>query len=98
MSQIVIQGNQPLLNVAFTNSAGAPTDPTTVTFKITDPTGAKTTYVYNTDAQLVKDSVGNYHVAWLFNLGGEWAYRFEGTGTVTAAAQSTIICQAARPS
>ena len=98
MSQLVVQGNQPLLNVLFTDKNGVPTDPTTVKFKITDPTGVETTYVYLTDAQLVKDSTGAYHVAWPFTMGGEWAYRFEGTGAVMAAAQSTVICQAARPS
>lgn len=40
------------------NVNGTPTDPTAVTFKVRVPAGTVTTYVYGTDAQLVKASAG----------------------------------------
>ena len=62
------------------------TDPTVVTFKMEKPDGSVQTYVYGTDAQLVKDATGYYHVDWLTALQGAHTYRFAGTGTVCPAA------------
>lgn len=69
----------------FKNSAGSDIDPTTVSFKFTTPGGVATTYLYGTDAQVVKDSVGNYHVDLSVNQRGDWHYRWESTGTGQAA-------------
>lgn len=56
------------------------TDPTTVTFRIKDPSGTITVYVYLTNSELVKDSAGNFHVDWKFSLSGDYYYRWEGSG------------------
>lgn len=66
---------------AFTNSAGTATDPTTVKHKFTTPAGVTTTYTHGTDAQLVKDSTGNYHVDIDVTAKGKWRYRWEGLGS-----------------
>lgn len=63
--------------------AGVPTDPTTLSLTVTDPTGSATVYIYGTDAELVKDSVGNYHADLLPTLAGRWAYLWGGTGAAT---------------
>ena len=75
---------------AFTNSAGTAIDPTTVKFKFKTPDGTITIYTHGTDAQLVKDSTGNYHVDVNANAVGTWSYRFESSGTGQAAKEVTF--------
>lgn len=76
------------LKVTFT--LGGVIDPTTVTFKIIDPAGHTTTYVYGTDSQLVRDSEGVYYVIWTLSLSGGYDYEFIGTGVCAAAVASTL--------
>lgn len=64
------------------------TDPTTLTFMIREPCGTITTYIYGTDAELVKDSVGKYHVYWDCVTAGHYDWRYEADGTVVAAEES----------
>jgi len=66
------------------------TDPTTVKCKIMDPSRNVTTYVYGTDAELVKDSTGLYHVDIVTDEVQEWNFRFEGTGSCVAVEESTF--------
>jgi len=82
-------GDKVRMSAAFTSS-GAATDPTGLTFKIKVPAGTVTTYVYGTDAELVKDSTGNYHVDFTVAASGRHVYRFAGTGVVTAAGESNF--------
>lgn len=70
---------------AFTNSAGTAVDPTVVKLSFRDPSGNETTYIYGTDAQLVRDSAGNYHVDINADEAGIWYYRWWSTGTGQAA-------------
>ncbi len=79
------KGDLVVLTAVFTDRNGAAIDPATVTFKIRDPSGAVTTYVFGTDAELVKDSVGNYHVDVSPSVNGDYLYRYESTGTGQAA-------------
>jgi hypothetical protein len=61
---------------------GAAIDPTVVKFKVKNPnTNVITEYTYGTDAELVKDSTGNYHVDVSALVSGYWYYRFFATGT-----------------
>jgi uncharacterized protein YfaS (alpha-2-macroglobulin family) len=79
------KGDVVVVSAAFTDKLNAPVDPTTVTFKVRAPDGSVMTYVFGTDSELVKDSVGNYHVDVSVNLDGYWFYRYESTGTGQAA-------------
>lgn len=76
------QGDLVELKGTFRNDAGVVTDPTTITFKIQPVGGIVTTYVFGTDAQLVRVSAGIYTVNWI--VAAEWIheYRFIGTGAV----------------
>jgi len=65
----------------FTNSAGVATDPAAVLFAFKTPAGVETIYAYGTDVELVKDSVGNYHVDINATVTGIWYYRFYSTGS-----------------
>ncbi|MGD9879036.1 MAG: hypothetical protein AB7E70_20935 [Hyphomicrobiaceae bacterium] len=75
---------------AFKDADGEAADPTAVTFRIMEPDGTETTYVYGTDAELVKAGTGDYYVHWTCAKEGRHSYRFEGTGTVTAAGEQVF--------
>jgi hypothetical protein len=66
---------------AFTDSDGAAQDPGGVTFEFQDPSENEVIYTYGTDAELVKDSTGNYHVDLTIDEAGYWYYRFNGVTT-----------------
>ena len=70
------------------------TDPATVTLKHKDPGGTATTWVYLTDAQVVKDSTGNYHGDINVTTAGTWNFRWEGTGTIQGVGQSNFTVDA----
>ena len=68
---------------------GAYVDPTTVTFRIRTPeSGAVTTYVYVVDPEVVKDSVGHYHVDYTADYPGDWWYRWEAAGNYIGASEN----------
>ena len=67
------------VSVVWTDADSVAVDPDIVRFKWRTPNGTLTTYLYLTDAELVKDSTGNYHVdVTVTNNPGTWYYRFEG--------------------
>ena len=69
----------------FQNASAAYVDPATVRFKYKNPSGTITTLTYLTDAALVKDATGEYHVDVDASVSGTWHYRWESTGTNQAA-------------
>jgi hypothetical protein len=71
-------------------------DPTGVEFLLEDPRGVVVRYIYMTDVQLVKDSLGKYHVDHTLNQGTFWEWRWEATGTLIAATQGRINVEPAR--
>lgn len=77
-------------SVVFTNDAGVPSDPGEVNFQLHNPNGSPTNYVYGTNAELVKDSVGHYHVDVNGSISGKWAFRFYSTGDGQAANESSF--------
>ncbi len=80
-------GDTRRLSAAFNIAANSPTatDPTTLNFKMREPDGTVTTYLEGTDAELVKDSTGNFHVDWLLAQVGRHRYRWVGTGAAAEA-------------
>lgn len=75
----------------FKDTANAAVDPTAVNFKFKGPSGTITTYVYGTDAEVVKDSTGNYHVDIDADAAGFWYYRFYSTGAGQGAAEGVFV-------
>ena len=65
-------GSSPTITATIKNAAGTLVDPATLTFKFKQETGATTTYVYGTDAELVKSVTGVYYVELLCDGGGYW--------------------------
>ena len=78
---------------SFVNSASTAIDPTNVYAKIKVPSGTITTYTYGVDAELVKDSVGNYHVDVDASTSGTFLYRFYSTGTGQAAEEAAFVVE-----
>lgn len=73
-------GDEPHLTASFT-SGGVAADPTTVTATVRKPDGTTTNYTVAA-GQIVKDSVGNYHLDIAADTAGRWSYKFAGTGAV----------------
>lgn len=65
---------------AFTDANDDPADPAAVSFAFEDPAGTVTTYAYQADPEIVKDSTGNYHVDVSATAAGDWHYRWIATG------------------
>ena len=72
----------------WTTAASVATDPTIVRFQYTDPSGNTTALLYGTDAAVVRDSTGVYHVDINVDEVGIWRYRWYSTGTGQAATES----------
>lgn len=65
-------------------------DPSTVTVKHRRESGSITTLVYGTDAAVVRDAVGRYHVDLDVDAAGAWHVRFESSGTYRTAQELTF--------
>lgn len=79
-----VKGTLTRLSCTFTYQ-GSPVDPTTVVFKVKDPTNAVTEY-----DNPQRDGVGQYHVDVLLSSSGTWWYRAEGTGAAEVAAEAQL--------
>ena len=80
------------LSAEFTDQAGSPVDPATVSVSVQPPRGATPlAYRYGTDIEVVKDSTGNYHVDVLLDKSGIWWYRWQGTDTDQIAAEQSLV-------
>lgn len=82
------------LAVNFQDDDGTDIDPATVTFKAYSPTGVTTTYVYATDAEVIRLDTGDYHVDFVPDESGRWHYRWSTTGSGTSIAmEETFVVQ-----
>ena len=86
-------GDQVRLSAAFTDADGAPVDPTVVTVKYSDPTGDVTDLTYGVDVAVTQEAGGSYYVDFVPNRAGQWRYRWESSGAVTAAAEGAFLVQ-----
>lgn len=80
----VDRGDTRIATATFTNLAGVPTNPSTVTFKVMDPSGvaSQRNYVSGTDAEVTNPSVGVFKLTLSYTISGVWLLRVEGTGAV----------------
>lgn len=84
-----ITGEVGVISLSAATEAGLPTDPASVVLKIKDPTGTISTYTHGTDADLVKDSTGEYHMNIELSLVGKWYWRWE-VGTPDGAVEGSV--------
>jgi len=66
------------------------TDPTTVTLKVTTPSGAIQSFVYGT-ANIVKSSTGVYYYDYPIELTGTHRYRWIGSGNLVTAEEAVLF-------
>lgn len=78
------------LTATFKNSGGTPTDPTTITLRVTDPVATTSVYTYAL-AQVTKESAGVYSKSITPASSGYWHYRWEGTGAVEQVEQGLFF-------
>lgn len=83
-------GAQVRCSAIFVNADGDEDDPTAVTFYQRDPEGVTTEYIYDTDPEVVRTAAGRYYVLVTASMSRTWTYRFEGTGDVVAADETTF--------
>jgi hypothetical protein len=91
-----IPGEVARLSLAVTNIAGAAADPGALRLKVKSPAGAVSTYTYGGGAEIVKDSVGNYHADIQLTTAGLWAWRWELDAPNAGAAEGAINVQKSR--
>ena len=72
--------------------SGTPTDPTTVSLVVTDPTGAQTTYAYN-PGTITRTGTGAYSQLVPTTIAGVWSYEWVGTGTAADVVAGTWTAQ-----
>lgn len=89
MPQIVL-GDSVESRATFTDSADVFVDPDTTKFSVVNPAGARTDYEFGVDVELVKEDVGRYLVYILLDQAGYWRVRWEGSGTLAAAEETSI--------
>jgi len=88
MSNIYDLGDLVRCAGTFTDASGNLVDPTVVKAATQNPAGTDTIYQYGTDAALVRDSAGAYHLDVSATSAGRWYYRFYSTGTGQASGES----------
>lgn len=76
------EGDLVTVQGTFTDSNGAPVDPSVIKVTVVTPAGTETTYTYGVDAGLTKASTGVYRL----NIDtssnrGLWLYTWWSTGT-----------------
>lgn len=86
-------GDKVRLAAEFTDIDEADSDPGGVLCKVREPDGSVTTYTYGTDAALIKDSTGNYHLDFLTTQSGRHRYGFYGITSGQAVSESEFRVQ-----
>ncbi len=84
-------GDQVRLSATFTDVDGAAVDPTVITVKWAAPNGAVTDLTYGVDLNVTQEETGVFYVDFVPDAAGTWAYRWESSGTVTAAAEGAFM-------
>lgn len=95
MANLYDKGDLVQVTASFSNRiSGAPVDPATLVFKHKNPSGTLVTKTYGTDADVVRQSQGNFFFNINANTVGTWKYRWESTGDYQAAAEGEFIVKA----
>lgn len=79
------RGQTVKLACSFTNAAGAPANPTTVTCKLEGPDGSEATYTSVSTPAITNPSTGTFELLFTPDQSGRWTHRWEGTTGTTVA-------------
>ena len=91
-------GTRIRVSAQFKNASNMLADPTTVTVRLDPPAADTHSYVYGVDSEVVKEATGNYHLDFLADAAGDWAYEWQGTGTVETAQDAILTVSASEVS
>lgn len=75
-------GDTVRLTGTFRDEDKVLTDPTTVTVSTKTPGGVVQTWHYSTDADVIKDSTGKYHIDVAPDSEGRWTFQWKAEGTL----------------
>src|SRR5262245_59455198 len=78
------EGDLVRIDAEFRTHLDVLADPGTVSLRYIKPDGTLVTLEYPTDTDLVRDSLGVYHVDVTVDMAGDWAYNWTSTGAVTS--------------
>lgn len=82
----------------MTNEDDLDVDPSgSITFYLMSPRGEVTSYVYDVDAEIVKESTGDYWIDIQFTEPGRWYYKWQTTGLTTAQVEEGSVLVSASP-
>lgn len=98
MANLYAIGDEVKCRGEFKDADGNYHDPTTVTFRVTDPSGTTTAYTYVTDPEVVKYSTGIYDVIVDADAAGIWWWGYDATGTGQAADDFYFVVEEERVS
>jgi len=79
-----IVGQTIRLDVTFRNPAQVLTDPASVTLTLQLPDNSQTVYTYGGPGTVVRDSLGKYHQDITLAQTGEYRFRWDGEGGISA--------------
>ncbi len=82
-------GDQIRITAALT-SGGSAIDPTTLVIATLDPLGVESIKTWSADADVVRDSLGNFHRDVTCTIKGVWQYRVVGDNPAVCAAEGTF--------
>ena len=85
-------GDKIRISGSFTAS-GVLSDPASVVFKLYNRKVLIETHTYGISADLIKDSVGNYHIDYVIPVLGNYSYDFIGSGTIDASETGFFIAK-----
>jgi len=85
----VLIGNLVKVKATFKDEHNEKGDPATVQVAVKEPSSTVTTYVYGTDPELVRESMGVYYILIdTTDNAGEWQFVWNSSGTLQAAGQT----------
>lgn len=84
------------VRASFLDQDDAGVDPTGVVFRVRSPAGVTTSYVYETDEEVVRTGSGRYRIDVEAALPGLYFYRWEGTGVGQGVAEGGFRVEASR--
>ena len=85
--------SQDAASAAFTNLAGAATDPSAVVLLIQKPDGTQLEYGWpspGADGTLTRESSGRFYADAEIDQSGKWQQRLSGTGAITATSEGGL--------
>jgi len=91
--QVIIEGATLYLRFQFKTRAAVAADPTTIVFKVLDPSGNTTTYAL---VDFTKLATGDYEFGIDVDEDGEWNWYLSTTGSPKVAANGRFIAEGAR--